>query len=44
MEHDVQWVMIKEVKEVNGKLIIFNEKKEKYSLDLKTLTIKNLKP
>jgi hypothetical protein len=42
-EHDVQWVMITEVKEENGKLIISNEKKEKFSLDLKTLKIKKIK-
>jgi hypothetical protein len=41
MEHDVQWVMITEVKEKNGKLLISNEKKEKFLLDLETLEVQN---
>lgn len=42
MEQDVQWVMITEIKEKGGELIISNEKKEKYSLDLKILKVKKL--
>jgi hypothetical protein len=41
LEQDVQWVMITEVKEKNGKLIISNEKKI-FSLDLATLEVKKI--
>ena len=42
LEQDVQWVMITEIKEKSNKLLIHNEKKEIYSLDLKTLIVKKL--
>jgi hypothetical protein len=40
LEQDVQWIMITDVKEKNGQLIISNEKKDIFSLDLKTLEVK----
>lgn len=36
VEHDVQWVFIKEMRLEDGKLILVNERKKAYSLDLKT--------
>jgi hypothetical protein len=42
LERDVQLIMITEIKEKGNKLLIYNEKKEKYSLDLKTLKVKKL--
>ena len=39
----VQWVFIKEMRVVNGNLIVLTERNRRYSVDLKTRTIRNLK-
>ncbi len=42
LEQDVQWVMIIEIKEKNGRLIISNEKNQFFSLDLKSMEVKKI--
>lgn len=42
LEQDVQWVMITGIKEKNGRLIISNEKKQFFSLDLKSGEVKKI--
>jgi hypothetical protein len=43
MEHDAQWVMITKVESKDNKLIISNEKRQKFSLDLETLEVEKIK-
>ena len=43
LEHDVQWVFIKQMRLKEGRLVIENEKGKAYSLDLKTRRVKKLK-
>ncbi len=43
LEHDVQWVFIKQMRLEGGRLVIVNERREAYSLDLKTRRVKKLK-
>jgi len=44
LEHDVQWVFIKQMRLDGERLILVNEREQTYSLDLKTRRIKKLKP
>ena len=43
LEHDVQWVFIKQMRLEDGRLVIVNERDKVYSLDLKTRRVKKLK-
>ena len=43
LEHDVQWVFIKQMRLEEGRLVIVNERDKAYSLDLKTRRVKQLK-
>ena len=43
LEHDVQWVFIKQMRLDDGRLVIVNERDKVYSLDLKTRKVKKLK-
>ncbi len=43
LEHDVQWVFIKQMRLEDGRLVIVNERDKIYSLDLKTRKVKKLK-
>lgn len=43
MEQDVQWVMIVKVEMKDNKLIISNEKEQKFLLDLETLEVEKIK-
>ena len=43
LEECVQWVFIKEMKIVNGKLIVLAERDRAYSVDLKTRAVRKLK-
>jgi hypothetical protein len=43
LEHDVQWVFIKEMRFKNGQLIVVNERKKTYSLDLKTRIVRRIR-
>ena len=43
VEHDVQWVFIKQMRLEEGRLVIVNEGDKAYSLDLKTRRVKQLK-
>lgn len=43
MEEDVQWVFIKKLSVVDGKLIVVDERDRAYSVDTKTHPVKRLK-
>ncbi len=43
LEHDVQWVFIKQMRLDGGRLIFVNERGKTYALDLKTRKVKKLK-
>lgn len=42
LEHDVQWVFIKQMRLEDRRLVIVNERDKVYSLDLKTRKVKKL--
>jgi hypothetical protein len=44
LEHDVQWVFIKQMRLEAGRLVIVDERDKAYSLDLKTRRVNKLKP
>ena len=43
VEHDVQWIFIKQMRLNAGRLILVDERNRTYSLDLKTRSVKKLK-
>ena len=43
IEHDVQWVFIRQMRREGGRLILVNERGKTYSLDLKTRRVRKLK-
>jgi hypothetical protein len=43
LEEDVQWVYIKKLSVLEGRLIVVDERDRAYSLDLKTRTVRKLK-
>jgi hypothetical protein len=43
LEHDVQWVFMKQMQLEGGRLILTDERGKTYSLDLKTRKVKRLK-
>ncbi len=43
LEEDVQWVFIKKLSLVDGKLIVIDERDRAYSVDLKTRAVRKLK-
>ncbi len=43
VEHDVQWVFLKQMRLDAGRLILVDERGRTYSLDLKTHSVKRLK-
>lgn len=43
LEHDVQWVFIRQMRLEEGRLLIVSERVKAYSLDLKTRRVKKVK-